>query len=46
MFVGDKKIQNIILVDDYVSLILQRNYLETIKKGQVRTEKFRDSATR
>ena len=33
MFVGDKKIQNIILVDDYVSLILQRNYLETIKKG-------------
>lgn len=26
MFVGDKKIQNIILVDDYVSLILQRNY--------------------
>ena len=40
MFVGDKKILNIILVDDYVSLILQRNYLETIKKGQVRTEKF------
>ncbi|MDE6909160.1 MAG: exopolyphosphatase, partial [Lachnospiraceae bacterium] len=40
MFVGDKKIQNIILVDDYVSLILQRNYIETIKKGQVRTEKF------
>ncbi|MDE7184125.1 MAG: exopolyphosphatase [Lachnospiraceae bacterium] len=40
MFIGDKKIQNIILVDDYVSLIVQRNFLETIKKGQVSTENF------
>lgn len=40
MFVGDKKIQNIILVDDYVSLILQRNFLEMIKKGQVTTKNF------
>ena len=40
MFIGDKKIQNIILVDDYVSLIVQRNFLETIKKGQVSTESF------
>lgn len=40
MFVMDKKIQNIILVDDYVSLILQRNYLETNKKGQVDTDTF------
>ncbi len=40
MFVGDKKIQNVILVDDYVSLVVQRNYIETIKKGQVGTENF------
>ncbi len=40
MYIGDKKIQNIILVDDYVSLIVQRNYLKTIKKGQVSTENF------
>ncbi|MBO5031486.1 MAG: exopolyphosphatase [Lachnospiraceae bacterium] len=40
MFVGDKKIQNIILVDDYVSLIVQRNYLETRKKGQVDARTF------
>lgn len=35
MFIGDRKIQNIILVDDYVSLILQRNYLKMNKKGHV-----------
>lgn len=40
MFVGDKKIQNVILVDDYVSLVVQRNYIKTIKKGQVSTENF------
>lgn len=40
MFIGDKKIQNIILVDDYVSLVLQRNYLETNKKGNVNAETF------
>ena len=40
MFVGDKKIQNVILVDDYVSLVVQRNYIDTIKKGQVSTENF------
>ena len=40
MYIGNKKIQNIILVDDYVSLIVQRNYLKTIKKGQVSTENF------
>lgn len=40
MFIGDKKIQNVILVDDYVSLIVQRNYIKTLKKGQVSTENF------
>jgi len=40
MFIGDKKIQNVILVDDYVSLVVQRNYIKTIKKGQVSTENF------
>ncbi len=40
MFIHDKKIQNIILVDDYVSLILQRDYLETNKRGHVNTETF------
>ena len=40
MFVRDKKIQNVILVDDYVSQIVHRNYIKTIKKGQVSTEHF------
>ncbi len=40
LFIGDRKIQNIILVDDYASLILQRNYLKTNKKGHVNTEIF------
>ena len=40
MFIGRKKIQNIILVDDYVSQVVQRNFIETTKKGQVRTESF------
>ena len=42
MFVGNKLIQNVILVDDYVSLIVQRNYLETKKKGQVDVKTFMD----
>jgi exopolyphosphatase/guanosine-5'-triphosphate,3'-diphosphate pyrophosphatase len=42
MYLGDRKIQNIILVDDYVSLVIQRNYLggKTGKKCQVDTETF------
>ena len=40
MFVGERKIQNVILVDDYVSLILQRNYLKMNKKGHVDAEVF------
>lgn len=40
MYVGDKKIQNIILVDDYVSLILQKDYLKTNKKGHVNADTF------
>lgn len=40
LFIGERKIQNVILVDDYVSLILQRNYLKTNKKGHVNTEVF------
>lgn len=35
MFVGDRKIRNIILVDDYTSLVLQKDYLKTNKKGHV-----------
>lgn len=40
MFVGSREIRNIILVDDYVSLILQKDYLKTSKKGQVHTDIF------
>lgn len=40
MFVGDRQIQNIILVDDYVSLILQKGLLNTDKKGYMDTESF------
>ena len=40
MFMGNRKIQNIILVDDYVSLILQRDFLETKKKGYVDVRTF------
>ena len=40
LFIGERKIQNIILVDDYTSLILQKNYLKTNKKGHVNTEIF------
>lgn len=40
MFVGDRKIHNVILVDDYVSLILQRNYLKMNKKGHVDADIF------
>lgn len=40
MFVGDRRIQNIILMDDYVSLILQKGYLRSNKKRQVDAETF------
>ncbi len=40
MYVGDRKIQNIILVDDYVSLVMRRDYLKVNKKGQVDAEVF------
>lgn len=40
MFVGDRKIQNIILVDDYVSLIVQKGLIKSNKKGHVDTEAF------
>lgn len=40
LFVDNRKIQNIILVDDYVSLILQRDFLKTNKKGQVDVDTF------
>lgn len=42
MFVGDREIHNIILVDDYVSLILQKGILKTNKAGHVKTEVFLD----
>ena len=35
MFVGDRTIENIILVDDYVSLILQKGILKSGKEGHV-----------
>jgi exopolyphosphatase/guanosine-5'-triphosphate,3'-diphosphate pyrophosphatase len=42
MYLGDRKIQNIILVDDYVSRVIQKNYLisQNGKKCQVDTETF------
>ena len=40
LFAKDRKIHNIILVDDYVSRILQRNYLKMNKKGHVDAEIF------
>lgn len=41
-FAGSRQIQNIILVDDYVSLILQKGVLESGKKGQVDAAVFLD----
>ena len=40
MFIGEHKIRNIILIDDYVSFVLQKGYLETNKKGHVDTKTF------
>jgi exopolyphosphatase/guanosine-5'-triphosphate,3'-diphosphate pyrophosphatase len=42
MYLGDRQIQNIILVDDYVSRVIQKNYLisKNGKKCQVDTETF------
>ena len=39
-FVGNRVIQNIILVDDYVSLILQKGIGDTNKKGHVDATEF------
>ena len=39
-FVGNREIKNIILVDDYVSLILQKGIHESGKKGQVDAKVF------
>jgi exopolyphosphatase/guanosine-5'-triphosphate,3'-diphosphate pyrophosphatase len=46
MYLGNRTIQNIILVDDYVSLVIQRNYLDSKngKKCQVDTETFLEFA--
>ncbi len=41
-FAGNREIQNIILVDDYVSLILQKGILESGKKGHVDASVFLD----
>ena len=40
LFVGDSKIQNIILVDDYVSNILQKSVLKNVDKGHMKTKDF------
>ena len=42
MFVGDRTIENIILVDDYVSLILQKGILKSGKEGHVDAQTFRE----
>lgn len=42
MFVGDRTIENIILVDDYVSLILQKGILKSEKEGHVDASTFDD----
>lgn len=40
MFIRDLKIKNIILIDDYVSFVLQKGYLETNKKGHADAKRF------
>lgn len=40
MYVGERQIENIILVDDYVSLILQKGIENTDKKGYIDTDSF------
>lgn len=40
LFIGKSQIKNIILVDDYVSLILQKGILNTEQKGYVSAEAF------
>ena len=42
MFVGDRTIENIILVDDYVSLILQKGILKSGKEGHVDAQTFQE----
>jgi exopolyphosphatase/guanosine-5'-triphosphate,3'-diphosphate pyrophosphatase len=42
MYLGNRCIKNIILVDDYVSPMIQKNYIDSklAKRGQVSTEEF------
>lgn len=40
LFVGDREVENIILVDDYVSLIIQKGLIKTNKKGHVGVNDF------
>ena len=40
MFVGDKKIQNVILIDDYVSRVLQKSAFKSDKKGYIEAKDF------
>ncbi|MDD6072072.1 MAG: exopolyphosphatase, partial [Clostridiales bacterium] len=42
MFVGNRGIENIILVDDYVSLIIQKGLIKTNKSGHILVEEFLD----
>lgn len=46
MFVGDRAIENIILVDDYVSLIIQKGLIHTNKYGHVQVDEFLDFVAR
>lgn len=42
MFVGNRAIENIILVDDYVSLIIQKGLITSNKHGHISVEEFLD----
>lgn len=46
MFVGDRAIENIILVDDYVSLIIQKGLIHTNQYGHVQVDEFLDFVAR
>ena len=42
MFVGTKKIQNVILVDDYISTVLQNGVIKAGRKGYIAVSDFVD----
>ena len=40
LFIGDLEIENIIIVDDYVSRVLQKDFLKMSKKGHISADVF------